>query len=322
MAFIGNTNTTQAFTPAVDYFSGNGSTTAFTLSRPVASVAQVEAVVNNVVQNPSSAYTVSGNTITFTSAPSSGTNNIYVRYTSPITQVIAPSQGTVTSTSLASSTGSGAVVLATSPTLVTPALGTPASGVMTNVTSLPSAQLTGTIPYSAFPAGTVIQTQYCNTSTTTTATTQTAQTELNTAYRVAITPIYSNSLIVLHYFVPMGANGSWTQNWIVDYSAMRCPSGSALNTNISYISSTGPANGARKRLSGSATRSQNGYDFNDQLSWTLTALDFPGSTSAVQYGFTWGGEGGGPIIVGTTTSNDGNWAFSANIVIVAHEIKQ
>jgi hypothetical protein len=32
------------------------------------------------------------------------------------------------------STGSGAVVLATSPTLVTPALGTPASGVMTNVT--------------------------------------------------------------------------------------------------------------------------------------------------------------------------------------------
>ena len=100
MAFIGNTNTTQAFTPAVDYFSGNGSTTAFTLSRPVASVAQVQAVVNNVAQNPSSAFTVSGNTITFTSAPSSGTNNIYVYYTSPITQVIAPGQGTVGTTQL------------------------------------------------------------------------------------------------------------------------------------------------------------------------------------------------------------------------------
>jgi len=102
MAFIGNTNTTQAFTPAVDYFSGNGSTTAFTLSRPVASVAQVQAVVNNVAQNPSDAFTVSGSTITFTSAPSSGTNNIYVYYTSPITQVIAPGQGTVTTTSLTS----------------------------------------------------------------------------------------------------------------------------------------------------------------------------------------------------------------------------
>ena len=104
MSYIGNTATTQAFTPAVDYFSGNGSTTAFTLSRPVASVAQVEAVIDNVVQNPSSAYTVSSNTITFTSAPLSGTNNIYVRYTSPITQVIAPSAGTVGSSQLASLT--------------------------------------------------------------------------------------------------------------------------------------------------------------------------------------------------------------------------
>jgi hypothetical protein len=100
MAFIGNSSTQQAFTPAVDYFSGNGSTTAFTLSRPVASVAQVQVVIDNVAQNPSSAYTVSANTITFTSAPLSGTNNIYVYYTSPITQVIAPGQGTVNTTAL------------------------------------------------------------------------------------------------------------------------------------------------------------------------------------------------------------------------------
>jgi hypothetical protein len=95
MSYVGNTNTTQGFTPAVDYFSGNGSTVAFTLSRPVASVAQVQVVVNNVAQNPTDAYTVLNNTITFTGAPSSGTNNIYVYYTSPITQVIQPGQGTV-----------------------------------------------------------------------------------------------------------------------------------------------------------------------------------------------------------------------------------
>lgn len=100
MAYIGNTNTTQAFTPAVDFFSGNGSTTAFTLSRPVASVAQVQVAIENVPQNPGDAFTVSGNTITFTSAPPSGTNNIYVYYTSPITQVIAPGQGTVGTTAL------------------------------------------------------------------------------------------------------------------------------------------------------------------------------------------------------------------------------
>jgi hypothetical protein len=95
MAYIGNTAETQGFIPAIDFFSGNGSTTAFTLSRPVASVAQVQATIENVPQNPGTAFTVSGNTITFDGAPPSGTNNIYVYYTSPITQVIQPGQGTV-----------------------------------------------------------------------------------------------------------------------------------------------------------------------------------------------------------------------------------
>jgi hypothetical protein len=100
MAYIGNTNETQAFAPAIDYFNGNGSSVAFTLSRPVASVAQVQAVIENVPQNPGTAFTVFGNTITFDSPPPSGTNNIYVSYTSPITQVIQPGQGTVGTTQL------------------------------------------------------------------------------------------------------------------------------------------------------------------------------------------------------------------------------
>jgi hypothetical protein len=58
-------------------------------------VAQVQATIENVPQNPGTAFTVSGNTITFDGAPASGTNNIYVYYTSPITQVIQPGQGTV-----------------------------------------------------------------------------------------------------------------------------------------------------------------------------------------------------------------------------------
>jgi hypothetical protein len=100
MAYLGNTPTQQGFIPAIDFFSGNGSTVAFTLSRPVASVAQVQATIENVPQNPGTAFTVSGNTITFDGAPASGTNNIYVYYTSPITQVIQPGQGTVFPSSL------------------------------------------------------------------------------------------------------------------------------------------------------------------------------------------------------------------------------
>lgn len=95
MSYIGNSQQNQSYTPAVDFFSGDGSTTAFTLSRPVASVAQVQAVINNVPQTPTTAYSVSGQTITFTSAPGTGTNNIYIYYTSPNLSINQPGQATV-----------------------------------------------------------------------------------------------------------------------------------------------------------------------------------------------------------------------------------
>src|SRR6185312_11846818 len=43
----------------------------------------------------------------------------------------------INGTGISSVTGTGAAVLANSPALVTPALGTPASGVLTNATGLP-----------------------------------------------------------------------------------------------------------------------------------------------------------------------------------------
>ncbi len=95
MAYLGNTPTTQSFISGTDYFNGTGSQTAFTLTRTVNSVNDIQVVVNNVVQQPNDAYTLSGTTLTMTSAPSAGTNNVYVRYLSTTTQVITPSQNTV-----------------------------------------------------------------------------------------------------------------------------------------------------------------------------------------------------------------------------------
>jgi hypothetical protein len=56
---------------------------------------------------------------------------------------------------LSDETGSGAAVFATSPTLVTPALGTPASGNLSNTTNVPAAQLSGVVPAANGGAGTI-----------------------------------------------------------------------------------------------------------------------------------------------------------------------
>ena len=64
----------------VDTFSGNASTTAFTLS--VASTTNGAAVhISGVRQVPTTDYGISGTTITVTTAPPTGTNNVAVMYT-------------------------------------------------------------------------------------------------------------------------------------------------------------------------------------------------------------------------------------------------
>jgi len=86
MAYIGAVapgyDPTRASVPQLDAerFSGTGSATAFTLARQVVSPTDIDVVVENVTQEPTVAYSVNGYTLTFTEAPGSGTNNIYVIY--------------------------------------------------------------------------------------------------------------------------------------------------------------------------------------------------------------------------------------------------
>jgi hypothetical protein len=104
----------------------------------------------------------------------------------------------VTTAKLASTTGSGAVVLATSPTLVTPALGTPSALVLTNATGLPAAQLTGTqtIPRGTLPTGSVLQVVQSSYNTQATTTSSTFS---DTGLSASITPTSSTSKILVLY---------------------------------------------------------------------------------------------------------------------------
>jgi hypothetical protein len=77
MAYIGNPIYQSAF--VTDTFSGNGSTTAFTMSVAPAGVSNVLIAISGVLQDPAT-YGVVGNTLNFSAAPPTGTNNISCRY--------------------------------------------------------------------------------------------------------------------------------------------------------------------------------------------------------------------------------------------------
>lgn len=68
-------------TANADVFSGTGSQTAFTLSANPGAINNLDVSISGVSQRPGIDYTwTSGTTITFTSAPPSGSNNVLVRY--------------------------------------------------------------------------------------------------------------------------------------------------------------------------------------------------------------------------------------------------
>ena len=102
MAFIGNTVQTVPF--ITDTFSGTGAQTAFTpLTRAPAGTASIAVFIAGVYQPPS-AYTLSGVTLTFVSAPTAGSGNIIVLHLGNGSATQVPSDGSVTLNRLASDT--------------------------------------------------------------------------------------------------------------------------------------------------------------------------------------------------------------------------
>jgi len=92
--YIGNPVYQVAF--LTDTFSGNNSTTAFTMSVAPANTASVLVAVGGVLQDPST-YSVSGTTLTFSAAPPTGTGNISARYLGiPASNVTTTAYRTVT----------------------------------------------------------------------------------------------------------------------------------------------------------------------------------------------------------------------------------
>lgn len=134
-------------------FSGDGSTTVFTMSSVPANSASLLVAISGVVQDPGT-YTVSSTTLTFLTAPPSGSSNISVRYlgVASVGTVGSFSGGTTGLTPASATTGS--IVLAG--TLATTNGGTGltsfTSGGAVYATST-SALTTGTLPVASGGTG-------------------------------------------------------------------------------------------------------------------------------------------------------------------------
>jgi len=92
-----------------DLFNGDGSTTAFTLSKAILLATDVEVFVGNVRQEPNVAYTISGVTLTFTGTPASGTGNIYVVHQTANQGTLVPPTGTALAASTLTATGNSTI---------------------------------------------------------------------------------------------------------------------------------------------------------------------------------------------------------------------
>ena len=119
IVFLGRSSTSMVSalaSPHIDEFNGNGSTTAFTLTQvPSASnAANFIVFVDNVFQRYGSsyAYTVNGTTLTFTSAPPSGTNNIQVIQLSQANTLNTVADGAITQAKLSFDPADDATALA------------------------------------------------------------------------------------------------------------------------------------------------------------------------------------------------------------------
>jgi len=188
------------------------------------------------------------------------------------------------------------------------------SGIVTTATIASAAVTTAKM---GFSAGMVVQTQVLNSATRASVAVGNTLVEASSSYRVTITPVYSNSVILVKYHVPISWGANWFQNSIARFTAKRWISGT-----VGDLSTIGPANGSRTQMTGFSFRSDNSFNGSDHSHACLTVYDAPGTTSAVSYGFYVSSEPTPTLLFGYSSDAGTGNSYDANIVIVAQEIKQ
>ena len=150
--------------------------------------------ISNYYSATAAAVPTAGNLVAGELAINTNDGKLFYKDSSGVVQTIATK---ATAALPSTTTGSGNVVLSTSPTLVTPALGTPSAIVLTNATGL---------GYGAMPAGSVLQVVQ---ATYATATSTSSTSFVDGGLSGTITPKFSTSkiLVLFSTYTAIGGDG-------------------------------------------------------------------------------------------------------------------
>ena len=149
-------------------------------------------------------------------------------------------------------------------------------------------------------------------STVTNTHNSTSMIEVDSDYRLYITPTSNDSIIAVDYTLPL--NEQCANNTIFILAATR-------NGSRTDITSAGGSSGSRWAVAGGGHRPGNGYDTNDMSVRQWRIIDVPNTTSEIYYGFHCKQETSGVnnIRFGFSDSDNNNWGWRSNIVITATE---
>ncbi len=197
----------------------------------------------------------------------------------------------------------------------------PGSGANANKVIVPTGQtltLVDKLAYDNLPVGSVLQVVTMKATTLASQNTTTFS-EPTSAYRLSITPKYSNSRIHLTYGFNVNVTG--TLSVIYHFRAVRNPvSGGTLLTSDggNFDGNLGNRTNMNASIRGPVS------DLNDAFFMYFQAWDEPSTTSQVQYGLHGRRETGGEgtIYYNHSSQNQASFGWMVPFVITAMEIKQ
>ena len=170
-----------------------------------------------------------------------------------------------------------------------------------------------------YSVGEVVQKKHLVTNTkqsTTHNSSASTWTEPNTAYRVAITPKFTNSRIEVEYYIPFNQNSG--VNTLTLFKYFRLITGGAKGYDLTSKGSG--AGGSRHQIAGSSFRPV-GYDAQDSDFYSGMAQDSPNTNLEVFYGFETKPQGTNTTTWGYSFNANSDWGWDAAIMITATEIK-